>query len=298
MNNIAVDSAGIATLPKGRSSAVEALARYRAAKAGAAADAAADAAVRDARLQGTMAQDAAMQNRASLVGGVGAARAATNNGLPAEYGSDPGQSSPQAPAPGYGDFESRRNTERAQDLRNEEAASMPDLTKGQQKGLVDLAKRSPEGQAAKDSGFTKDDWIMLGLGLLANKSQYFSQALGEAGMGAMQSKLARQKAEREDRGELAKEAANYALADKYRAEADDRTLGQKYDLQGLQTAVNAIRDQLKDPLVATNEQMAGPLRAQLAAYTKALNDRIGITMPSSPAGDFSGMKIVGVRPGS
>jgi DNA-binding transcriptional regulator YdaS (Cro superfamily) len=84
-----------------------------------------------------------------------------------------------------------------------------------------LTKKQKEkvGKTAEDlhpdagkKGWTKDDWILLGLGLMASKNRQFLGALGEAGMGVIAERRAQKKEEREDfyRRALATEALSKA----------------------------------------------------------------------------------------
>lgn len=77
------------------------------------------------------------------------------------------------------------------------------------KEAVALAKETVPAKQAK--GFTGEDWLMLGLNLMATKSPRFLQAVGEAGVGALKSKQDREKAERD----AAREAASDSVKERY-----------------------------------------------------------------------------------
>ena len=73
-----------------------------------------------------------------------------------------------------------------------------DLPKAAQKEVIATAKENvPEGTNTK--GFTNEDWLNLGFGLLAGKSQYAMQNLGEAGIATLAARQARIKSGLEER---------------------------------------------------------------------------------------------------
>ena len=82
-----------------------------------------------------------------------------------------------------------------------EQAPMPELPKDDAQAIVAKLKEETGSttkelkQQAADSGM---DWnsflVRFGLGLMAGKSQYFAQNVGEAGLGALDAQLAEQKA--------------------------------------------------------------------------------------------------------
>jgi hypothetical protein len=72
----------------------------------------------------------------------------------------------------------------------------PDLNKQQMDNLAEKAKEATPVEARK--GLTNDDYLMMGLSLLANKSPRFATAFGEAGVQTLGAKKEREKAEREE----------------------------------------------------------------------------------------------------
>lgn len=64
-----------------------------------------------------------------------------------------------------------------------------------QKEVISLAKEATPKTAAT-KGFTNEDWLNLGFGLLAGKSQYALENLGTAGLGTLAAKRERENAER------------------------------------------------------------------------------------------------------
>jgi len=85
-----------------------------------------------------------------------------------------------------------------------------DLGKEDKKDIIAAAKEAVPPAAKKGSGFTNEDWLMLGLNMLAKNTgrKGFGQVLGEAGLPTLMSKKEREKAEREQ------ESQGYV--DKYR----------------------------------------------------------------------------------
>ena len=74
-----------------------------------------------------------------------------------------------------------------------------DLSKDEKKELVDTAKATVPASERKKTGFNNDDWMMLGLQLLASNTGTTTpfEALGKAGIATLGSKKEREKAERE-----------------------------------------------------------------------------------------------------
>lgn len=78
-----------------------------------------------------------------------------------------------------------------------------DLSKWEKEKVVaatkEAAKEVAPDAVKKDSGFTNDDWLMLGLNMLAKNTgnKGFGQVLGEAGLPTLLSKKDREKLERE-----------------------------------------------------------------------------------------------------
>lgn len=74
-----------------------------------------------------------------------------------------------------------------------------DLSKDDKKDVVDAAKKAVPDSMKKDSGFTNDDWLMLGLQMLKNNvgQKGFGQILGESGLPTLMNKKEREKMERE-----------------------------------------------------------------------------------------------------
>jgi lysozyme family protein len=72
---------------------------------------------------------------------------------------------------------------------------VPDLNKQQMDNLAEKAKEATPEEARK--GLTNDDYLMMGLSLLASKSPNLGMAIGEAGLATVASKKEREKTERD-----------------------------------------------------------------------------------------------------
>ena len=82
-----------------------------------------------------------------------------------------------------------------QSLENRYPLKKEDLTKKDQKEIIDDAKDAVP-PSAKTKGFTNDDWLQFGLALMAGKSQYAFENIGNAGLSAVAGKKEREKEER------------------------------------------------------------------------------------------------------
>jgi hypothetical protein len=70
-----------------------------------------------------------------------------------------------------------------------------DLSKKDKKSIIDDAKDTVPA-SAKTKGFNDDDWLQFGLALMAGKSQYALENIGQAGLSTLASKKEREKEER------------------------------------------------------------------------------------------------------
>ena len=114
-----------------------------------------------------------------------------------------------------------------------------ELPKEFKKEAIDLAKDAVPKKERK--GFTNDDYLTLGLGLLANKSSSFAQALGEAGLGTLKFQKERTKDEREAENDLIKNKYYGALARQADATASSYETGDRLMPQAM-AAGNAAYD--------------------------------------------------------
>jgi hypothetical protein len=97
-----------------------------------------------------------------------------------------------------------------------------DLSKDEKADVVDAAKKAVPDSVKKDSGFTNDDWLMLGLNMLAKNTgnKGFGQILGEAGLPTLMSKKEREKMEREQESQKFVDEYRQSQAELNRAQAD------------------------------------------------------------------------------
>jgi hypothetical protein len=128
----------------------------------------------------------------------------------------------------------------------------PELPKEAKKEVIATAKQNvPEGTDTK--GFTNDDWLNLGFGLLAGKSQYAMQNLGEAGIATLAAKQARTKTALEARKAEADITQSGAMGKYYESmAAQDKTPAE----------IKLVEKYASDPkFAAAMDAMAGAKRA-------------------------------------
>jgi flagellum-specific peptidoglycan hydrolase FlgJ len=97
-----------------------------------------------------------------------------------------------------------------------------DLSKDDKKDVVDAAKKALPDSVKKGSGFTNDDWLMLGLQMLKNNvgNKGFGQILGESGLPTLMNKKEREKMEREQESQGFVDQYRQSQAELNRAQAD------------------------------------------------------------------------------
>ena len=100
-----------------------------------------------------------------------------------------------------------------------------DMSKKQMDDLAKDAKAATPVEARK--GLTNDDYLMMGLSLLASKSPNFATAFGEAGVATLGAKRAREKDEREEAKLKGSEELQRAQAKYYGSYADAIERGAK-----------------------------------------------------------------------
>jgi lysozyme family protein len=117
-----------------------------------------------------------------------------------------------------------------------------DMSKKQMDDLAKDAKDATPVEARK--GLTNDDYLMMGLNLLASKSPNFATAFGEAGVATLGAKRAREKDEREEAKLKGSEELQKAQAKYYGAYAGAIERGAKEKNDELQ-AEKAITDYME-----------------------------------------------------
>jgi flagellum-specific peptidoglycan hydrolase FlgJ len=175
---------------------------------------------------------------------------------------------------------------------------VPDLNKKQMDNLAEKAKEATPVEARK--GLTNDDYLMMGLSLLANKSPNLATAFGEAGVQTLGAKRAREKDEREEAKYKSTEELQKAQARQYGAYADLLERGGKEKKLEFE-AEKEIGDRMaawdkankvisiQDPMARLQEE--NRIRQQIYASLGLKPIMTGQAAPAG-AGDF---KIVGVR---
>ena len=151
--------------------------------------------------------------------------------------------------------------------------AMPD-----KKDVVNAAKEAaPE---AKRKGFTDDDWLTLGLSLMANKSPNFMTALGEAGLQTLAGKKEREKTEREEAKLKGLEELQKAQAKYYSAygEAIDRGAKEKNDALLAEKAISDYMTSWDKAMVNKMGSVGDPTaRAKVEeAYRQRIYAQMGI----------------------
>jgi DNA-directed RNA polymerase beta' subunit len=115
-----------------------------------------------------------------------------------------------APAGGIPDL-TKGSTEDFQRREREAREVENAMPKKDEKELVKLGKDNVP--KAERKGLTNDDYLMMGLGLLASTSSNFGQAVGEAGLGTLKARREREKDEREAENDLIKNKYTAAYTD-------------------------------------------------------------------------------------
>ena len=164
-----------------------------------------------------------------------------------------------------------------------------------------IVKAAKEATPAKErKGFDDEDMLTLGLQLLAGKNPKFLGALGEAGLGTLAAKKAREKAETEK--ELVQAHREYytGAGKKAEAEAADLAAGTKFDTQRTQLALNNIERAYEKWLAspeavnATTETKNAEMQRLAKMYYPFAGLEIPSTMNTPPPN--SQIKVLGSRP--
>lgn len=173
-----------------------------------------------------------------------------------------------------------------------------DMNKKQMDQVAKDAKEATPVEARK--GLTNDDYLMMGLSLLASKSPNFSTAFGEAGVQTLAAKKEREKAEREEAKLKGAEELQKAQAKYYGAYAGaiERGAKEKNDeLEAEKLVRQYMGDWEKNNKIAVLQDPNSRLQEE-ARIRKQIYASLGLTPimagQSAPAGagDF---KLVGVR---
>jgi hypothetical protein len=164
-----------------------------------------------------------------------------------------------------------------------------------------IVKAAKEATPAKErKGFDDEDMLTLGLQLLAGKNPKFLGALGEAGLGTLAAKKAREKAETEK--ELVQAHREYytGAGKKAEAEAKNTEAGTKYNAAARQHAMDNIAREMQKWMQSLGGLNPTPQeeeakRSSLVRYYYPLAGlEIPSTMNTPPPN--SQIKVLGSRP--
>jgi hypothetical protein len=187
-----------------------------------------------------------------------------------------------------------RPTNRAEEDAFQEANASP-IGK---ENIIDAAKEATPAKERK--GFDDEDMLTLGLQLLAGKNPKFLGALGEAGLGTLAAKKAREKAETEK--ELVQAHREYytGAGKKAEAEAKNTEAGTKYNAAARQHAMDNIAHEMQKWMQSLGGLNPTPQeeeakRSSLVRYYYPLAGlEIPSTMNTPPPN--SQIKVLGSRP--
>lgn len=246
-------------------------------RSGAAQQGAAAAQIAGERMGAEGAYTGAAGARANLAGAAGtAAQAAPGAEVPPE--------TPFVPTPGDGSYdrlEKRRFIEQGLS-RLEDDVSKADL----------LKKAKAEAPEAGKKGWTAEDWMLLGLGLMASQKRGLA-ALGEAGLGVVANKRAVAKEEREEayRKALTREAE--AKAKVYESGVGDVAKATAYADKAFDNWLNGVKANPMLQMNITPEQ----IEAKRREYLREAYAMFKIEMPATVgAAGTDGFKVLGSRP--
>ena len=177
-----------------------------------------------------------------------------------------------------------------------EPVDAEDLSKDEKKDVVDAAKKAVPDSMKKGSGFTNDDWLMLGLQMLKNNvgNKGFGQILGESGLPTLMNKKEREKMEREQESQGFVDEYRQSQAELNRAQAEYYS-----GLKGPQAALTLGQTNHKNWLatmagkMATPEVAAAHERESIANAFRSLGLSPPAGMMAAPAPEVTNFKKVG-----
>jgi hypothetical protein len=181
---------------------------------------------------------------------------------------------------------------------------------GSDLGQQDVPDKKDIIQAAKETGakppkgttWTSDDWLTLGLNLMATKSPRFLQAVGDAGLATLKSRQERRKTERDLENEGIVNAYRQAGTKKLEAETTaltGPTANTKLALAAADTMYDNWLNRIKaNPVEGMNLTQADA-DAQYQAFLKRAFAAYKIPVPAEFSGASAGVgnfKVLGSRP--
>ncbi len=191
-----------------------------------------------------------------------------------------GQTASGAPTTTYDDFEKRRNATRAGDMLDVQKPPKADE-------VIALAKENAPPKS-ETKGWTGDDWMQFGFALMAGKSPYALQNIGEAGLVAVKGARERAKETLLERQTAANEKKADAYYEAMTAKAQSLNNGPDATLKLAEAALARdpvyaqLAKQLNDPMTQLDPQGVARVRAQLDAMRTAAYQRFGVEAPSGP----------------
>lgn len=144
------------------------------------------------------------------------------------------------------------------------------LPEEEKKTIIDAAQKAAPDAAEK--GWTKDDWLTFGFSMLANKSPYFMEALGTAGLKTL---VGRKEREESATAKLLKEAQ----AEKYKADAEYlkgervREALRKRALQLSQTQINALKSSARAAAMTPEQLQEESMKIYNNVYNQLLQQQ-------------------------
>lgn len=171
----------------------------------------------------------------------------------------------------------------------------PTITAEDKKEIIaDAKKVAPE---QKRRGFTGEDWLTLGLGLMSGKSQYALQNLGDAGMGVIANRREQKKADSLESLQAMQAKYQGAIADQI---ISGEKLTQQQQVESAKlvaTEMDKWRQSIAGIQAMNDPNAEANKRLELTEYYQRLFS--GGTMPAAPpTGSGSGndgFKVIGSR---
>lgn len=166
---------------------------------------------------------------------------------------------------------------------------------------VDTATKALSPEQRKGMGW--EDLMMFGFALMAGKSPYAMQNVGEAGLIALKGKQEREKAMREERQSVGKEALEAAQAKYYEqyAGAIERGAKEKNDYLAAEKMVQDALAKWESSLAGKTATIGDPnaRAAEEARLRQNIYSQLGLDVTkiagAPTAGTGGGFKVVGVR---
>lgn len=168
-----------------------------------------------------------------------------------------------------------RKSER--DLTNQQAGALPQPNLPSSNAIAAAAEAVTPPEKRK--GMSKDDYLMLGLQLMANRSPRFLTALGESGIATLQARNARDKMALDERRGAADIDKDTASAEYYRAHAKSLGINNK-DLTAALKAGNDAYDDWAKSLEGMTEMSGARKDAKRQEFIARAMAQYGVALPA------------------